>query len=86
MPKGLADWSRRAASHHVLVAAADVGRDQLEDSGVGSLTRQAHPLYYVAGNLQLRIIDLLDADLPRALVDDYSVLRHRLLSFEFAVC
>ena len=44
----------------------------------------AHPLYYVTGNLQLRIIDLLDADLPGALVDDYSVLRHRL-SFEFAV-
>jgi hypothetical protein len=69
----------------VLVAAANVGRDQLEDSGVGSLTGQSHPLYYVVGNLQLRIIDVLDADLPGALVDDYLVLRHRLLSFEFAV-
>src|SRR5437660_1390016 len=56
-----------AAAHHVLVAAADVGRDDLQDDAV--LAFAAHVLWIHPRSipeLELRIVDGLDFHLPRS--------------------
>jgi hypothetical protein len=60
----------------VLVAAADVRRDELEDRGVRGGLLDALPVGDLLGDLQLRIVDVLYGDLSRSLVDDDPVVCH----------
>src|ERR687893_1923926 len=51
MPQRLTLGRRSPAPDHVLVRAADVGRDDLQDNSVWGLTAHPHVLRYVFGNL-----------------------------------
>ena len=60
----------RAAAHHVLVAAADIGGDHLEDHPVLALT-------LLFRQRQLRIADVMHFDDARPLIDDTAIACHR---------
>src|SRR6185437_6204548 len=69
--------SGRAPADHVLVGAADVGRDDLEDHPVLGLAPDV--VGVDSGSvpqLELREVDRLDLDLAGAHVGDTSVVRH----------
>jgi hypothetical protein len=70
--EGLALGGSGAAAHHVLVAAADVGRDDPQDDAMlalAALLRQG----------QLRETDVVDFDVARPHVDDTAIACHCLL-------
>jgi hypothetical protein len=60
MSQHLADGRCRAASDHVLVAAADASRNHPQDHGMWSLFCHSHRASQVVGDLKLRVIDVLD--------------------------
>jgi hypothetical protein len=76
VPQRLPDRGRRPAPNHVLIGAADVGRDNLEYHGVRSLFGHPHRARDLFGDLELRILDVLDLYLPWSLVDHYPVVSH----------
>ena len=80
MAEGLADRRGRPAPDHVLIAAADVRGDDLQDRGVRRLRPDAKPLGDVGRDLQLRVVDRLDNHLSRSLELDDPVRRHDLSS------
>ncbi len=62
-------WHRRgAAAHHVLVGAADIGGNHLENDTVLDAA--------AIRRLKLRVVDVADFDLTRPHVDDASVPAH----------
>src|SRR5690606_1173166 len=66
-----------AAADHVLVRAADVGGDDLQDRRMGELAadvRGVHPGTVL--QLEGRVVDVDDVDLPGALVGDRAVAGH----------
>ena len=58
-----------AAAHHVLVAAADVGGDDLEDHAVLALA-------VLFRQRQLRITDIVDFNVARPHIDDTAIACH----------
>src|ERR1039457_6188323 len=69
----------RAAAHHVLVAAADVGRDDLEDHAVRAFP--SHVRWVDPGavlQFQLRVVNGLDLDLARSEIDNGTVSWHHI--------
>ena len=64
----MASGQRGSAAHHVLVAAADVGGDDLQDGAVVALALLSFGLYRAGGGVQLqrREGDTLDLDMVGA--------------------
>ncbi|MCY1290263.1 hypothetical protein D9M71_616030 [compost metagenome] len=63
-----ADLRGGTATHHVLVRAADVGGDHLQDYPVFDLL--------APGVLHLRVVDLLHFDFARTEINDTTITRH----------
>ena len=77
VPEHQALRRRRAAADHVLVAAADVGRDALQDRRVRQLATdvgRVHPRPVL--ELERRIVDVVDLYVARSLVRDRLVTGH----------
>ena len=73
----LADRGGGAAADHVLVAAADVGRDVAQDDRVVGLAAHPRRRGDVLRYFELRVVDGLDSDLAGALVDHDAVAVRR---------
>ncbi|MOA44676.1 hypothetical protein D3C78_1669900 [compost metagenome] len=68
MAKNEARHCRGTAAHHVLVGAADIGGNHLENHAVLDTA--------AIRRLKLRVVDVADFDLTRPHVDDASVPAH----------
>src|ERR671916_1009968 len=79
VPQRLPDRGRRPAAHHMLIGAADVGRDNLEYRGVRSLFGHPHCARDLFGDLELRVLDVLYRYLPWSLVDHYPVVSQSVI-------
>ncbi|MNV94259.1 hypothetical protein D3C71_1890390 [compost metagenome] len=78
MAQDQADLGSGAAAHHVLVGAADVGGDHLQDHAVLDLL--------AAWVLHFRVVDLLHLDLAGAEIYHSTIARHALTSLDFYLC
>ncbi|MNN56279.1 hypothetical protein D3C81_1711990 [compost metagenome] len=75
MAQDQADLGSGAAADHVLVGAADVGGDHLEDHAVLD--------FLAAWVLHFRVVDFLHLDLARAEIHHSTIARHALTSLDF---
>jgi hypothetical protein len=69
MPQNQSGWRRGTTADHVLVAAADVGRDRLDNDAVVN--------FLSARRRQLRIVDALDLDFARPDVNHSVIGSHK---------
>jgi hypothetical protein len=73
MPEDQSGRRRGAPADHVLVAAADVGRDRLDDDAVVD--------FPFLRRLQFRIVDALYLDLARPEINHSVIGSHKIFSF-----
>src|SRR5688500_16527879 len=74
VPERLPDRGRRPSADHVLIRAADVGRDNLEYYSVRSLLGHPHRARDLFRDLELRVLDVLYRYLAGSFVDHYPVV------------
>src|SRR5712671_233608 len=68
-------WGRGAASNHVLIGPADVGRHNFQYDAVRGVF-PAERIGLARGHLQLRVIDRFHFDFSRAYVGNSTIARH----------
>src|SRR5699024_12604710 len=78
--EGLTHGRVGSIAYHVLIGAADVGRDDLEDGCVGRSRRNLQPFIHLLRDLQLGEVDLLDGGFSGALIKNDSVFCHEYSS------
>src|SRR5208282_3043726 len=78
MPQDQSCWRRRAPADHVLVAAADVGRDRLDDDAVVD--------FLSLRCLQFGVVDALYFDFARPEINHSVIGSHEAFSFVVSLC